>query len=239
MSATNEIYEIFRNLEYFKTLDKNRAEIVITRYNEPLDWIKGMEHLVTVYNKGHLNHPIEMATIKVPNYGYGLETMLRHIITRYDSLAEVTFFAQGRLGDREDQPIYPLYYYFEGMNANSIRGVKTLAYDLPKSRYRNRLTDPGTFACDDKTLEDFRKSIGIPYKFTIEHWVKGDWISVGRNLIREKPKEYYSYLYDACKFGRGVIVEECWFLERSWYSIFTTSLKKNFIIPGCEHVILS
>jgi hypothetical protein len=235
VSPTNEIYEILKNLEYFKDLDKKQAEIVITRYNEPLDWIQGMEHLVTIYNKG--NH-IEGA-IHVPNHGYGLETMLRHIITRYDSLADVTFFFFLLLGDREDQPIYPLYYYFEGMNANSIRGVKTLAYDLPKSRYRSRLTDPGTFACDDKTLEDFRKSIGIPYKFTIEHWVKGDWISVGKNLIQEKPKEYYCYLYDACKFGRGVIVEECWFLERSWYSILITSLKKNFIIPGCEHVILS
>jgi hypothetical protein len=233
---TNEISEILKHLEYFKPLHKKQAEFVITRYNESLEWTRGIEHLTTIYNKGS---PIEGA-IHVPNYGYGLETMLRHIITRYDSLADVTFFAQGNIADRKDQPMYPLYYYFQGMNADKIRAVLTLAYDIPKSRYRSRLTDPDTFARDDITLEQFRRNIGIPYKLTIENWVKGDWISVGRNLIRSKPKAYYCYLYSACKFGRGTIVEECWFLERSFYSIFTEPIERSFLIPACsEDVILS
>lgn len=227
------------NIGYFKDMTKEKAEIVITRFDEPLDWIRGIEHIATIYNKG-APYESEAITLQTPNYGCGLETMLRHIIKRYDSLAEVTFFSQGRFADRSDQPIYPLDYYFRAMTENDVRGVLTDSYDLPKSRYRTRLSSPDTYACGNKTLAEFRQTVvGIPYRYLVEYWVRGDWISVGRNVIRNKPKSYYCHLYAACKFGRGVLVEECWFLERSWYAIFKGQLKRGFTTNCSEDVILS
>jgi hypothetical protein len=97
----------------FTYLDRTKFEIVITRFNEPLFWTGGMEHLCTVYNKGEGFRLDKRAKIvSVPNHGVGTETILRHIIERYDSLADVTFFSQATLCDRVDQPLYPLKEYY-------------------------------------------------------------------------------------------------------------------------------
>lgn len=228
MQPTNNLADILKDISKFSTKTKSECEFVVTRYNEDLHWIKGIEHLTTVYNKGD---PLTLSSevINTPNFGYGLETMLRHIITRYDSLAEITMFCQGNLADRTDQPMYPLQWYFDG--TRPLKGLTTDAYDPPKSHFRMRLTDPNTFS--SYTLREWReKVLGIPYKYLVEFWVKGDWIAVAREKIREKPLAYYCYLYDACKFHRGLLVEECWFLERSWWSIFTYKLPMSFVYSG-------
>jgi hypothetical protein len=207
------------DIDKFATKTKKEVEFVVTRYNESLDWIRGLEHLVTVHNKGEpISLPCTM--ISVPNHGLGSETMLRHIIQNYDSLADMTMFCQGNLADRIDQPLYPLSWYFQG----NIRGYLTTAYDPPTFKYNGRVSNE---SCRSKmNLGEFRKHIRIPYKYHGEFWVRGDWISVSRDIIRNKPKNYYSFLYDTCRFDRGVAVEELWFMERSWFSIFNRSLDK-------------
>ena len=222
---TNDLEKILATSPLWSSLSKKDAEFVITRYDEPLDWIHDIKHLATIYNKGA---ECFKEAINVPNYGYGLETILRHIITRYDTLAERTMFCQGRIADRIDQPLYPLTWYFEGAD---VKGYLTDAYDSPKSRYRHRLTDPATFAIDNLNLKEFREKIGFPYRYLNEMWIRGDWISVTATVIRKKPLAFWQFLYDVCKFNRGVIVEECWFLERSLYSIFTSNQMRGFDIP--------
>ena len=224
MTPTNNLADILKDISQFETKTKQDAEFVVTRYNEDIAWIKGVEHLTTVYNKG-TPFDISATVIQTPNFGYGLETMLRHIISRYDSLASATMFCQGNIADRDDQPMNPLTWYFDG--TAPIKAVLTDSYDPPKSHYRMRLTDPATFS--SYTLREWReKVLGIKYKYLVEMWVRGDWLAVSRDKIREKPLAYYCYLYDACRFQRGVLVEECWFLERSWWSILTYKLPQSF-----------
>lgn len=222
MRLSNSIEEIRKDIDFFSNKQRNQYEFVITRFREELEWTKGIEHLCTIYNKGK-EFDLSGAKIKnVSNNGVGLETILRHIIEEYDSLADVTFFCQGTIADRKDQPLYPFKWYFESTTVNDIRANTIEAYDLPSSRYSDKKI-PG------RTLSEFReKVIGIPYKNLSEKWVKGDWIAVGRNMIRKKPKEYYEYVYKQCRFERGIFLEECYFLERSMYSIFTQPFKRGF-----------
>jgi len=217
---TNKLSDILDTTK-FADKTKNQAEFVITRFNESLDWLKGLEHLATVYNKGESIENPSYTVIEVPNYGVGIETILRHIISRYDSLADRTMFCQATLADREDQPMYPLSWYFEG---EPVRGVLTDAYDPPKFQYRARLSNES--CASKRNLKEFREFIGIPYKHLNEYWVRGDWMSVSKEVIRSKPRSYYCFLYDTCQFDRGILVEECWFMERSFYSIFTRRQKK-------------
>jgi len=239
-----DLSTILQNRRMFCDKTKAEAEFVVTRFQEDLAWISGLEHLVTIYNKGHMipMDPISWqgaTVINVPNYGVGLETILRHIITRYDSLADTTMFCQGNLADRIDQPMYQLEWYFDFTDTESVKkgvkGVLTDSYDVPKSRYRFRLNDASSSAChavNNRNLREFReKVVGIPYKYLVEFWVRGDWISVRRDTILKKPLDYYRHLYDACKFGRGILVEECWFLEHSLYSIFTQPVRLAFSYP--------
>ena len=97
-----------------------------------------------------------------------------------------------------------------------------------------------TVWCKQYGLREFRdRVVGIPYKYLVEFWVRGDWISVQRDVIRKKPREYYMYLYESCKFGRGIFVEECWFLEHSLYSIFTQNVRRDFTYTSAKEVLLT
>jgi hypothetical protein len=222
MKPSNSIETIRRGIEFFKSKTKADCEFVITRCRESLDWTEGIQHLCTVYNKGE---PFDLsgAEIKrVPNNGVGLETVLRHIIENYNTLAKNTFFCQGTIADRQDQPLYPFHWYFEGADENTIRANEIEAYDLGSSKY----PQDGKYR---RTLSEFREQIvGIPYRNLVEKWVKGDWIAVGRKLIQKKPKQYYEYIYRESHFERGIFLEECYFLERSLYSIFTKPYKRGF-----------
>lgn len=221
--ASTDLTQILSNLSMFRSKTKQEAEFVITRFDEPLDWTNSIEHLCTVYNKGEdLSGSFQV--VPRPNHGCGIETMLRHIITRYDTLADITMFCQGNLADREDQPLYSFTWYFDN---DSIKGYLTDAYDIPTSRYRFRISEK-EYSLSNRNLKEFRECIGLPYKYMNEKWVRGDWISVSKGLIRSKPLEYYLFLYRLCEFERGILVEECWFLERSWYTIFTRPLSKFF-----------
>jgi len=207
----------------FNYLDRTKFEIVITRFNEPLDWTGGVEHLCTVYNKGeegfHLNKGAKI--VCVPNHGVGTETILRHIIARYDSLADVTFFSQATLCDRVDQPLYPLKDYYLKCSVGGLFGYNERLEEPAESRFLWRISSPSCKSVGDKTFAEWRHEVaGIPYRRLDESWVKGDWMSVGRERIRQRPLSYYEGLYEACQFSRGILVEECWFLERTFYSIF-------------------
>lgn len=237
MSSTNPEL-VFQTKSEFRTFQRHQREFVVTRFQEPLTWIQGLEHLTTVYNKGS---PLDISAnvIEVPNVGAGLETMLRHIIIRYDSLAEITMFCQGTLLDRDDQPLYPLDWYFKDMPTSGVKGVVVEAWDRGDSRFPNRLSDPNCAALQNRTLAMFRRDVvGISYKPYRESWVRGDWISVTAATLRKKPRAYYCYLYDACQFQRGIFTEELWYLERSWYSILTRPLDTRFVYPSLEPKVL-
>jgi hypothetical protein len=232
IKPTNDLETILKNKEWFLNQKRENLEIVITRFQEDLAWTDGLEHICTIYNKGQPFTKSSATVINVPNYGVGLETIFRHIILRYDSLAPITFFAQGTIADREDQPLYPLEYYFIDIPNSGVKGYLTDAYDKSNSRYQTRLSSPSCISIENRNLGKFRSEVvGIPYKFLQEFWVRGDWFSVTAETIRKKPRNYYIYLYNACQFQRGICVEELWFLERSNYCIFTRPLQRDFVYP--------
>jgi hypothetical protein len=213
--------EILSDISFFKTIHKNNFEIVITRFDETLDWTEGIEHLCTVYNKGE-PFSYKGTVINVPNYGLDLEVILRHIITNYNSLSRITFFAQGLIADRTDQPLFPIKEYYTQCSPISIFANTTIASDPPTWQYEpSKYLNEYFQSVNKDTLSSFRKNIvHIPYQYLKEKWVRGLWMSVGKYCIRTKSLEYYKKLYEACKFNRATRIEEIWFLERSIYSIF-------------------
>jgi hypothetical protein len=229
---------VFLNKSEFRSFQSTQAEFVITHFNERLEWLEGLEHLATVYTKGE-DISGQFHSIRTPNFGAGLETMLRHIITRYDSLADITMFCQGNMLDRDDQPLYPLLWYFKDMPSNGVKGFISEAYDRGTSRFPNRLSNTTCTAIKGRDLLTFRRDVvGIPYKSHREWWVRGDWISATKQAIRKKPRAYYCWLYDQCEFARGIFTEELWYLERSWYSILTRPLERGFTYRPMDSSVL-
>lgn len=219
--ATCDLSVVLANKDFFKDLSRSDFEIVITRYNEDLSWTDGIEHLCTVYNKGEPFSKGECTIVPVPNNGIGTETMLRHIIEQYNNLSVITFFCQGNICDRVDQPLYPLTTYAK-CGIDEIVCVKEDLCELPTARFKWRLSNPECVSVGNRDLATWRKEVfasQLPFRGAYESWVKGDWIAVGRSRIRRRTKKFYTDLYDVCKFQRGILIEECWFLERSFHSI--------------------
>lgn len=72
-------------------------ELVVAHYTENLNWVRNLPAglLTTIYHKG----PEELTdwpSVSLPNVGREAHTYLRHIVNRYDSLAEWTVFCQGK-----------------------------------------------------------------------------------------------------------------------------------------------
>jgi hypothetical protein len=232
MNPSNNISEILKNVELFTDVSPSQAEIVITRYSESLEWTKDIAHLCTLYNKGPTALPSYFfnKVIATPNNGLGIETILRHIILNYDSLALTTFFCQGTLVDRKDQPLYPLEWYLLNQLATDFKGVEDTLNESPNFRIIEKNPDNQVCqAIEGRNLGKFRKEVvGISYRQGIDRWVRGDWFSIGRDRIRAKPVQYYMGLYMRCQFHRGTAVEELWYLERSYHSIFNRPIDPLF-----------
>ena len=237
LNPSNNPEDFLKNIHLFTDVSPLQAEIVITRFNEPLEWTKDIAHLCTVYNKGVEPLPSYSFNkiVPTPNFGLGIETILRHIILNYDSLASTTFFCQGMILDRSDQPLYPLEWYLLNQTSTGFKGFEDTLYDSPKFRIAEKTIGNNLLrAIDERNLEKFRKDvIGMPYRLGIDKWVKGDWFSIGSKKIREKPIQYYMSIYIRCQFQRGIIIEELWYLERCYHSIFNRPIESyfNFIPP--------
>lgn len=66
-------------------------EIVIARYKENINWSENLNDFkISVYNK-------DSGFNLIPNVGFEANTYLYHIVTRYQSLSEITVFTQGSL----------------------------------------------------------------------------------------------------------------------------------------------
>ena len=75
---------------------KNNIQIIITRYNECINWAKKFNNIL-LYNKGNQNDPIlnDFNYINIPNVGRDIHTIFYHIYHNYDSLNDYTVFLQG------------------------------------------------------------------------------------------------------------------------------------------------
>lgn len=76
-------------------------ELVVARYRENLGWLRRVpsKFKITIYNKGDASEyriPDARCEISLPNTGREAHTYLHHIVDRYEDLAPVTVFCQGR-----------------------------------------------------------------------------------------------------------------------------------------------
>jgi hypothetical protein len=85
------------NIDVINTTNNtNNIKIIITRYNESLNWAKKFNN-VLLYNKGNQNDPIlnDFNYINIPNVGRDIHTIFYHIYHNYDSLDDYLVFLQG------------------------------------------------------------------------------------------------------------------------------------------------
>ncbi len=96
--------------------------IVISRYNENLEWVTRLNknHKILIYNKGNssIDDP-NLETIKIDNVGRESHTWVYHIYQNYEGLDEKTLFLQGRIDDLNCMAFKNLDNYFDGLEKNN------------------------------------------------------------------------------------------------------------------------
>ncbi|WP_435016710.1 DUF3431 domain-containing protein [Tundrisphaera sp. TA3] len=95
-STPPPLFENFENEDHFIGRPNNLTrELVVACFNEDLSWTSEIPEdiHVTVYNKGHV--PVASSVVII-NEGREAGTYLHHIVRNFSSLANMTFFCQGK-----------------------------------------------------------------------------------------------------------------------------------------------
>ncbi|MCA9319316.1 MAG: DUF3431 domain-containing protein [Salinibacterium sp.] len=190
-------------------------ELVVARYAEDLKWLRRVPRAfrITVYDKGG---DLENA-IPLRNVGYEAHTYLHHVVTRFDDLADLTVFVQGRPFDHVPDLHRRLRRLAEGRE--SVDAFRWLGFvvDYDDSR-GERLFRPWSKNVDGRflDLEGFCQSLwgeSAPETFV---FYPGGQFGVRAEQIRRQPASFYERALDlSLNFPDG---GHC--LERTWDRVF-------------------
>jgi len=210
-----------------------KIDLVISRYNETLDWLYKIDTTninVICYNKNikKFNHPKVNRVIDLPNVGKCDHTYLYHIIENYDKLNDITIFAPGScdMNEKWGQFIntYSKAIYFKKSIFQTSKhiNVKNDLYDFTLDNYetanienRNMNNEVKTQLC---SIRPFGKWYESKFgKLEIKHITYKGIFAVSKNDIHKRSKCFYKELINELMTSNP---ESGHFIERSWIAIF-------------------
>jgi len=216
---------------------KNNIEIVVSRYNEDLNWLNEYpfnQFKYIVYNKGD-NENFEKTNvveiINIENVGKNDHTYLYHIIKNYDKLSNIIVFLPGSVNMDYKKThakqilnnIIQSHYtkaYFVGYYQENI---KDSFKNFKLEKWEN--SDPQNFIKNSENKLQLAKirPYGLWYKYffgnTIAHW--NTWwgiFSFDKRDIIQHPISRYQILIET--INKHPIPEAAHYIERSWGVIF-------------------
>lgn len=189
-------------------------EIVISKYNENIDWSNNLKSKVIIYDKSNSdnNH------IRLPNIGREAHTYLYHIIKNYDNLPEYLCFLQGNPFDHLNIENISQIENENFIKSNFIPLNKIYSCELNgKPDHPNLNLD---FIFDDLFIE----------KPLIVDFIVGAQFIVKRENILNRSLSFYEKLYkyfekDDINYYIMGVNKMPWVMERIWIYIFDTSIK--------------
>ena len=215
---------------------QNEIELVVSRYNEDLEWLKEdpfNKYPVICYDKGSNNEyyqPTHMQKIHLENIGRIDHTILYHIITNYDSLATVSIFLPGSLNmehkkakaiqniqevETHKDSVFIGYYHKAG--------VRNELYNFSLDEWK--ASDSKNASMNSETTLELAKE--RPFgKWYDSHFndIRIDIVSfygifaVSKKHILQHPKSYYENLIKELSNSSNPEVGH--YFERSWCAVF-------------------
>jgi len=200
-------------------------KVIISRYNEDIEWVKTFEDYV-VFNKGSsvgLSEDILNHSYYLPNVGKDCDVILRYITTHYYNLPNKISFCQGYYEDHYDLSMSE----FKDQLLSLVDGYSIL--DYRHNKYCSERANHPTFNIEhwpDKLdnyhvnydLQTWWKQVsGEDYvQNRIVFW--GCIFCVEKSLIYRRPLSFYQRLH--AYFTRFRNPVETHFVERCWANIF-------------------
>jgi Protein of unknown function (DUF3431) len=223
---------------FSQPFDFNGIELVIARYNEDLAWLKNSPYdgyIHSIYNKGPTSIPgvsADEVVINLPNLGRESHTYLYHIITRYDSLSELTVFLPGS-AEVHSVKNKILSHLFSTIALTPLTNFPSSKYD------EGILAKFDSFSLDQWMSRDTGNNAINPERALVPCLIRpfGAWFrsnfpnlpvikpvawmgifAVAREHIRQHPREYYEKLLTYVESSSN---PECGhYFERAWGAVF-------------------
>jgi len=198
----------------------NNTLVVISRYNEDIQWSRRIEHPVVIFDKSET--PLKNA-IQRPNIGREAETLLYYIITNYNNLPEKTIFLQG---DPRSNPIK--YTYEEVVDEINKEHDVYIATPMLTLAGGGDITHYWLKSCSALHSILFEGSNDITYS-------SGAQYIIPKKCILNRPLELYITLHMLLtKYGNRPLDNtyvnlnfgvDAWTMELIWGSLFDMSRK--------------
>lgn len=208
-------------------------DMVIARYNEPLDWLNEINTdniNVICYNKNEQEfyHPKVDKVINLPNIGKCDHTFLYHIINNYNCLSDMTIFTVGSCDmSYKWAQFLSIFYNAKMYNKSTFwtvkySDVKKDLYDFKIEKYQTSYTNNISKNQENNTQLCSIRPFGKWYENKFGNLIVTEvnykaMFAVNKNDIRNRPKEFYEDLIEDVMTSNP----ECGhFIERSWLAIF-------------------
>lgn len=216
-------------------LKNNTIDLVISRYNEDLEWTVQEPYInykYIVYNKGpndRFNKTNVKKIINVKNVGRCDHTYLYHIITNYNNLGDIVIFLPGSIDlfykNLISQKLFDLIEnegkaYFLGFKINNLKRDK---YDFTLDNYVASYGPNFNENRESKLLPASPRPYGkwFEKKFgniiVKQHCYLGIF-SIDKRDIIQHPKSYYKSLIKDVETHSNP--EAGHYFERSWAAVF-------------------
>lgn len=190
---TNLLYYILNDVLNSKT--KRDLEIVVARFDEDLKWLNDYKSYCTIYNKG--KH-IEEECVTLNNIGREGHTFIHHIVKNYESLADYTMFLQGNpINPHSPNLLSRLNHFIE--TQEPLPDFTWISERIVESDFEY-IREPyhAGFPNIKFAFEQIFKSQKPPKTFTFG---AGAQFMVSKDLIRQRPKEFYQNILDLFEFS--------------------------------------
>jgi hypothetical protein len=219
-------------------------QIVISRYNEDLEWVKEepfRKYPFVCYNKGINNdfyQPDNMKVINLENVGRCDHTYLYHITQNYENLGGITIFLPGSTDFiQKKRKAIQLIHEVEKLQNSVFIGefnndVVKKIYDFSLDEYIGFNKNNQSINSESKLLPASIRPFGKWYESKFKD-LKIQFISwwsilgISKNHITQHPKSYYEDFMQELSTHSNPEVGH--YIERSWNAIFYPLAGAKFI----------
>ena len=200
--------------------------LVIARYNEDISWARQFSNKV-IFNKGSretIPEDLQNYSIELPNVGREAHTILHYIIENYDILPDVVVFSQGRYDDQISLDTIRNLFLID-KDTYSSNFVDSRSWGEHSSNFNFRIKDWKGLLTPTKENELYgqwyERVFSEPFPHNKYQVYCGSFFSVGANIIRKHPKEYYINIMENGDLKESSAPEAAHFMERTWSKMFT------------------
>ena len=232
-----------RNTQKETLETKPNLQIIISRYNEDLEWLKEEpfnQYPVIVYNKGpntdFYHAPNITQIIPVKNVGRCDHTYLYHIIENYDNLADITIFLPGSTQMEHKLPKAKSQVTECAKHNNTViikensstsyhpNGVQSDFYHFQLDDWVSTDNTNKVLKTEEKLLPAEIRPFGKWYEarfpdIHIKYVSYLGILGISKKHILQHPKSYYENLIQELSTHSNPEVGH--YFERSWSAIFT------------------